>query len=933
MEKLLECIFAYICKNNYMGECMPADQIYTVTKNASEKELSIVSEAIQNIGRAELAKIDAKNGVSLYPEKIEPNFNWASYTYLPSKGKGYSAFSCATLRKSLKNKSIRGSKELSHVLVFDNIEEDFYIVDLLKHKYFSGFDDIRLDESAAIASSNEDLVCEIKPNELETIGWENFHSRPLSSSDVLGLGKKAFRVLSEYVHAILVSAKENKTLYVVYTPEEYDQFLYYTKAVLKLFPASVANKISFVTALGKTSRVNVDICGVPTCDEEYISTLKKEGNVIKITGLDVDYLDGDKGSFASFLETANEGSFEDWLESLERYQDSIQSITDIDIVSALYTNIIGKDFDVENPRQSLIDVSSCIKVVTDKFDVISKIDNELESQIEGIGTQIKHACGAFAEYSTYEIEEFLIEPILALYAKCSLKAKNDSKDVLSWLKYVLFGLPGQAKDLERKHYEVFSVCHKKVKQLLAGEYVNFVNMIENEWNTLKSFFDNYLNEPNFSEVSAEISLSFLNYFLSDFSNTRRSRVIIRDYFVLQFLQKNPEKFEEIVKIIFSKVSDRLQDELSYVFDTVIKINSENRELLESRIEFFCVFVRDSGLLNQVLEYVRNRYTKQFSEDEILNRVFKGLLSYSLAVPQNATLNDIHNSFKQVEKLLGDSASTSLRRFVFECFANDVLIPKYESALRNVRFEDMNDADEERYRYFTSQLKSTTIKGLIPKDVIDDIDGMLYQFVVFKTQMGVENKLLAGRIDFVARELSLLENKTIYKILLKYIGEEKMTSDLQVANIEGKPFKHKDFLKFADKEVREYLNDRGAKNKLAFCEEVREERKRVFRDVGVVVVDALRHFIGSAIFAAFMGVVAALLGWLVFTYVANQYFRNIYIIFTGIIALFSLVLYWTNYRDRRLRNVVIMSTWQAILVIIGTLGIFTLTQYLMVLLAL
>ena len=136
MGKLLECIFGYICRNNYVGECLPADQIYTITKNSSEKDVSILSEAVQNIGRVELAKIDIRSGVSLYSKKVEPNFNISSYIYLPLNNGGYGVFSCASLRRSLRDKNIRGSKELSHVIVFNEVQDDFYVVDMLQHKYF-----------------------------------------------------------------------------------------------------------------------------------------------------------------------------------------------------------------------------------------------------------------------------------------------------------------------------------------------------------------------------------------------------------------------------------------------------------------------------------------------------------------------------------------------------------------------------------------------------------------------------------------------------------------------------------------------------------------------------------------------------------------------------------------------------------------------------
>lgn len=932
MEKLLECIFAYICKNNYAGECLPADQIYTITKKASEKEISMLSEAIQNIGRTELAKIDTRNGVSLYPKKIEPNYNLSSYTYLPLNTDGYGAFSCASLRRSLRDKNIRGSKELSHVIVFNEVKDDFYVVDMLQHKHFSGFRDIRLNDAASIEAANEDLVCEIRPDELEELTWDNFYSRPLSISDMPRTGKKPLKIIAEFVHALITSVKADKTLYIVYNPEEYDEVIENIKIGLKLFPARIANKLSFVTALGKTSRVNVNICGIPTSDEEYISSLKREGNVIKITGLDTEFLGGDKGSFASFLDTATLDEFEAWLDSLERYEDSIRSLQDIDTVAALYKNIIGKEFDINNPRQALVDVSSCINVVVDKFNIVARIDNEIEAQVEGISTQVKHACGAFEEYSTYDVEELLIEPILALYDKCLAGTYKVSGKVIALLKYVLFGLPGQNKELERRHYEFFSVSHKKVKQLLDKNYINFVNLIESNWIELKVFFDSYLNEPNYAEISAEITLSLLDYLLDDLSNTRRSRVIVRNYFVLQYLQKNPEKFEEIIKIIFSRADDRLQEEFSYIFDTVIKTNARN-ELLINRIDFLCEYIKNMGLLNKAIEYVRNRYTKQFSEDEVLNLVFKGLLNDYLNISNSNSFADIYESYNKIQNLLGENSSTSLKRFVYESFATSVLIPNYEKALKAVRFEDWNDAIVEKYTAFANQLNSPSIKGLIPEKIILAIESVLEKYNIFKTQTKRENEILKGRIDFVAREFLLLENKTIYKMLVKHIGIDKLTSDLQVANIEGKAYKHPSFLKFAEREVQDYLHDKEVNNKLVFCNEVREERKRVFRDVFVAGKDFLGSFIGSAIFAVLMAVIASVLGTIIYKNLADSYFKSIYVIFVGLTLIVSFILYWTNYKDRRLRNMFLMSLWQSLLFVLATIGLFTLVQYLFILLAL
>ena len=49
--------------------------------------------------------------------------------------------------------------------------------------------------------------------------------------------------------------------------------------------------------------------------------------------------------------------------------------------------------------------------------------------------------------------------------------------------------------------------------------------------------------------------------------------------------------EEIIKIIFSRADDRLQEEFSYIFDTVIKTNARN-ELLINRIDFLCEYIKN-----------------------------------------------------------------------------------------------------------------------------------------------------------------------------------------------------------------------------------------------------------------------------------------------------------------------------------------------------
>ncbi|MBQ8352306.1 MAG: hypothetical protein IJY34_00780 [Clostridia bacterium] len=928
MGKMLECIFAYICKNHYAGECSPADQFYTVTEGSSEEELSILSQAVQSVGRAELAKIDAEKGVSLQPRKAEPSFDLSSYTYLPARSGSYGVFSCASLRKSLRSKNIRGSKELTHALAFDKVEEDFYAVDLCGGSRFSRYRDIRLDEDGGVALENEDLVCEVQPDELSPIGWEDFSSTPLTGGDIERLGRKGTATLAEFAHALICSVKDNRTLYVIYDPEEYDTVLAYFKAVLKLFPAAVANRISFITALGKTSRVNVQLCGVPTSDEEYISTLKRDGNVIKLTGFDVVYHGGKKGAFAAFLASADRNGVEGWLEAFERYKTVVGNVEDMDVAAALYANILGKEFNVNDLKQALKDVSACIETVESRFDAIVRIEGELAAQLAGLTAQTQYACGAFAEYSVDEIESRLLVPLVRLYQKCLDRAEGEAEQVLLAIRRVLFGLSGQTKELEKKHYEVLSVCHRTLKTQLGRDYVRFLQLIEREWSGLQPFFERYLNEPRYSEAAAEIMISFLEFYMEDFASAGRARAAIRDFFVTQYLEKNPERFAQILNVVFASVSGGLQEELAYTLDTLIGKKMGKRSIWEERVKYFCTFVQENRIEKQALEYARNRYGKQFSEDEVLSAVFAGLLANYLAVPKDATLENIYNAHLRAQTLLGEGASVSLKQFVYEAFAEFVAKPHFAGALKKLRYEAWSEDDEQNYREFAFYLRSPSIRGIVEEKTIRALEDTLENYAVYKAQTKKENEILRGRIEFVVREFLLLENKTIYKILQKY-RKDGLQKALEENGITGKkPYKNPKFLEFAEREATAYLLNRDNNERSNFCQEVREERKRIFRDVGVGVRDFVGSFVGSAIFAAVMALLVWALGNVVCNELFQGYFKSLYIILVGITLVVSFVLFWTNYKDRRLRSIWLMSAWQALLFVVAVLGIFLLTQYAM-----
>lgn len=922
MGKILECIYAYICKRNYVGEGS-GDKIYTVTKDLSESDKSVLSKVSSDYGRTDLAKIDCEIGVSLDSKNVTPDFRLMSYVYVPKVKGDYNAFICASLRESLRDKSIRGSKELTHLIAFDEIKEDFYVVDMVGHHYFDKHKDIKISASQNKKENDgADLVCEVDPGELDPLSWDAFSSTNLLASHVCNGGKR--RAIAEFLHGLLVSVRDEKTLYVAYDPKkDYETFLEYLKVVLKMLPASVANKLSFATALGKASEVKFNICGIPTRNKEYIEYLREKGNVIRIVGASHDYLEVDKGPFASFVENASEEVLQEWLESSSRYYDIINTVNDMDTAISLYINSIGKKFDSDNPIQSLRDVSSCIKVVDEKFDLIFDIDGELRSQIEGVGNQLKPIRGFLRAYEVEDIKEYLVEPIISLYKKCLRKAeKEEAESVLSWLKDVL---AGETVNLEEKYYEVLSYCGETVKSELGADYVNFVRLIEKNWNKYESFFDRYLDDLRYKEASSRIALSFLDIYLNEFESINTSKRAMREYFAKKYLQNNPEKFEEIVKIVFSRA--KLREGLGYIFE-ILKDNKVKEELLDNRISFICDYIKDNNLLDNALKYVRNKYTQQTEENKILDKVFERLLEYYFAVPESeCSLSDIYDLFKKAKMLLGD-ASISLNGFVFKEYNNLVLVPNYKRALEKARFEAWNDGVAEEYVSFVKQLKAPNIIKSINQDAISAIEEVLKKYDSYKTQVEYEKEILGCRIDFVVREFLLLKNKTIYNMLVNYVGASKLKSDLQAANIQGKVYENPEFLKIAEKEARDFLSNKESKKKKTFCQEVRFERKRIKRNLGVVSRDLLGGLLGSSIFAVIMAIIAGVLGSVIYLNVADSYFKGIYDLFVGITLVVSFALCWTNYKNRRLKNMFLASTWQSLLFILSTMGIFTLVQFIL-----
>ena len=912
-----------------MGECRPADQVYTITKGISQSDLDMLTSAVQVIGRVELGRVDFSKGVMLHSDSVAPNFDILSFSYLPKINERYSALCCSSLRSSLKDKNIRGSKELSHMVMFDSIPDGFYAIDMISAAYFKKYKDIQIEENITYNDNNGDIVCEIKPDEMPQITFDLFSSNPLKIEDILNAGNKTLQRVSEIFHGLVVSKRERKRLYIVYNPDDYETILAYLTITLKLMPSKVANQFSFVTCLGKTSSVDFDICCIPTTDKEYISELKSEGNVIIVTGYESCYINESKGKFAEFLSCSKTNEFEQWLTESQRYLSYVTKIEQMDDIASLYVNTQRKDFDGYNLETSIYELGSSIHIVSEKLELIDKINGELDRQIEAISEKLEFTLGAVQIFTISNIQNYIIMPVFDLYDKC--KSNNDIVDkIFGWLKSILFGTYKQSSELQQKHFEIISRCFQLVQERLSENYVPFIAYLSNDWDSLHMFFSNYLKETRYDDVSNSVVLLILSCLLQNISCTRMFRSDMRDYLTQEYLRKRPDNFISIVEYVFSGSNQFHTIEFEFIFDKVLNYAAKEngfKEWITPWINSVVLVLSRKELLVDGLNYIRERFITLFDEDQIIYDALYTLLSYFIALPNVVDFKAFYSTFEVARDIVGDNPRPSLLDFVFGYWNKNIVEPNYISAIKSVHYDEITDEDIAKYKNALEYLKTPALRNVISRDFLSAYEDFIDEYTIFITQKKREGGLLNDRINFVAREIMLLDNKTILKILTDedYLGKTKVASDLQQLNI-VKPKNDRRVADYAKEETIKYLSNKNSENKVKFCSRVRQERSAKFVDYRVRSKDIFTNIIGSSIFTIVFALITAVIGFLFCERVLDSYFRSIYILFVIAIAIISEIIYWANYRNRRLRNLLAMSIWQMVLMLFATLGIYMLIQF-------
>lgn len=915
MSDIYESIYAYLYENNYSGGKLYGQQIYTLTEGLGGEQTSRLMTVMDELGVAGLARIDGTDGVGA--EKPEPDYGAVSYMYIPDSRAGFKAVVARTsMRASLKDKSVRGHKELTHAALFDSLPKDVYAVDYALSAALESPADIELDTSVSLPE-DADYVCEVKPQRLPHIDGTRFSSYPLSPSDINNLGEGgALKVLGEILNAVFAAKKQRKTAYIIYNPEDGKLACEYIRAALKLMPADIANGFSFVTCYGGTG-CRRDICGVPTCDDGYIHKLSESGFVVQIQGGGAIGCGAGGSAFADFFRTASYADAERWLRCAPDYFAAVRNMSDLDGVMALFLNkqaCAGAD---------AAKLRSIIEFVCNRLDAVLKIRGELKDQVRSISASVERLCGEFADVA--ENDAFaVLSPLAALYGLIKPHDGELADDVMRLVSEMCFGYGGQSADTEVRHFKLLAVRFGEVKRMLGAGYAEFVARMTDDPDFMRGFLTRFMLNADYAEKGAAVVFDLLTVAIADIERRFGAAAELRDLLTELYAGNvTPKQTAALFELIFSTAAARAT-QFEYALKHVAAVSADDGErhtaVLAELTEYIAAHCLKDGVI-----YFCDAYSSLDAADDA-KPVLSGLLGAYIRGGRK-TLDGLCDAYDEVKALTEEvHAGAGLRAFLLGDLVTRMISPDGDAACRAARVETLTDADAERYTAFAAALKGAA-DGFCKK-----LTAIIDKYRVYVEQREREKTLTEFRYTFVLREFSLLGARTAYRILKKYVGESKLAEEFAAAGITGaKPHKDARFAAVAEDIARRLLcSDAPEIPKSQFCAEVRKIRKGRHVDFRIRLTDAMRRIAESTLLAAVLLAITGVASVLLYRYYAGGYFRSVYITFPVAAAVFAEVMYWHGAagKNARLHNTLANAAWQSATLVAVSMTIYIAVQALL-----
>ncbi len=913
---------------NVHNETSGHDEIYKTSKNLIKGNPDydfVMKECAKFLGVYELHE---SKGFILNKlnndEKLDFDSIYQAYSFIDGK----SIIKTAKLRKSLENFQIRGRKEIVRSLVFNDLK--CYNVDLIDNEYL--IDNLDIDFNI-VEVEDQKKVQEIIPLENEKNVINNLDEEQFSFTNFNDINIEEFlankKQIVNFFNAFLNAKKNGKKLVVLYEKDEFLNVKLYLKNTLKLFPVSLANKIWFTTGISSDELRNpnynipYDICMIPSIHEYDLIHFQKNVNnvVIKVSNNSINgtfdfekndvvkFLINDLSSsnLKRFIEFKNDASFDDnstfldgihYLElivnSLVNIQDYFSTEKKLNLIFdsfrmicnnplldsnekldwLIYSNVFlafrNVLLEVENNLNLKDSVIKCFNYfyliyckLGKKEELFTKIYDYIFVKINLLNT----------DYRDNDKISFYVEILSAFFKKCNW---DNNVDFINDLLFNIF----------IKNKEVFLTF---LKIYLSKKQ----DIIQNALALLKKLLQIRKNLPTYDPLE-DLIVDLIN--LCDRNNYNE---ILQEIF-------NINDSDDICRIIHS-IIERIDENKYLSFENVlkdrIKIYSKNN-LKEYKL-FLLYFIEgtiDSERLAIIVKWIFVTYLE-------INKID----NYDDIVHIKQKENELFSEFTKNSSFLN-----KFRKVICKLYFEDLI--KDDSINKKIKEDDIDEKTyEEIFTYIDEIVKYSSYYN----ELNTAFKCKKQSYIDYLNNKNKENSLKLFRCEFVVRRLLILKNKSIVKILKKCHTPSEINDKFKEEKIKirGNKTDNKKFNEICGNFAMQILQTDETKKANQFINLIEKTHENNIANKKIKLFDKFSGGVQMIFVTLFTLLISSAINYLLFMTIFHK--RNLIslLIVSIYLILVSVIIYWSNFKERRLKNAVIRSSTYMLCIILVTYLIY------------
>ena len=345
---------------------------------------------------------------------------------------------------------------------------------------------------------------ELNEGSINPLGSNDFHSN--NSIETSSLDGEIFVKL---LNGFLYSIENNKKYIITCTYEDIDALREYISVLIKLFPPKIANEIQYNDCNAGLDNIRFDIVIMPKQKSDNTFTLKQKGFVIDFSSFGIQDNIPKKYLLADMVE---QYGFYDIKTAIAEYANSLKTALDVNKTIRIINNKKTELTDAEvGDYYNLL--FNRVTLINESFDEIMQIkttgsDGEIYDQIISINKVI-----SFFKAQFYDLDYSRINSILeVLYViRRKMMDKNLNSDVLDQtLTEILLSIGSHDSYNTVRFNLITRFGYKNLDELL--KYNNTLNIILDNWNSAKAYFDEFFKNQNFSGAYANVCEKLIGKF-------------------------------------------------------------------------------------------------------------------------------------------------------------------------------------------------------------------------------------------------------------------------------------------------------------------------------------------------------------------------------------------------------------------------------------